>query len=122
MHELVGLDYVQKLPPSAATQRSQFHEGIALDAAGCRDGRTAIHLKFETPGKGGDQKMLQVQQEGAPRKGIPAMLSVPRGLVLQQGLPGAALENKGGRAQAVLHQMGMMRTEKIVARYVLQIP
>ena len=35
------------------------------------------------------------------------MLEVPRGLVLQQRLPGAALEGEGGRAQAALHQMGV---------------
>ena len=36
---------------------------------------------------------------------VTAMLEVPRGVVLQQGLPGSALEGRRG-SQAALHQMG----------------
>ena len=37
------------------------------------------------------------------------MLEVPRSVVLQQELPGAALESSGEGAQAVLHQMGIAK-------------
>ena len=53
-----------------------------------------------------------MQEESTIRECIPAMLEVPRGLVLQQGLPGAALEGEGGRAQAVLHQMGIVESNE----------
>ena len=50
--------------------------------------------------------MLQMQQGSATGQNITAMLEVPRSVVLQQGLPEAALEGGGG-AQTILHQMGI---------------
>ena len=62
--------------------------------------------------------MLSVREQSATGENIPAMLEVPRGLVLQQGLSGPTLEGGGGRAQTVLHQLEIME----IGRYDSLLP
>ena len=56
--------------------------------------------------------MFKVQTAITVRGGIPAMLEVPRGVVLQQRLPATALESSRSGAQAVLHQMELTAMNK----------